>query len=337
MHFFNLLVAAATAALALAAPTKQKRAANPNFFGVNESGPEFGETNIPGTYGTDYTWLNLSTIDTFIAQGMNTFRVNILMERLIPGSMTGSFDQAYLGNLTQTVKYITGMGAYVMICPHNYGRYNNEIITSTSDFEAFWKTVATEYKAYEKVIFDTNNEYHDMSSTLVAQLNQAAIDGIRGAGATSQYITVEGNAYTGAWTWTTATGTDGKTNAQTMSSLTDPSSKLIYQMHQYLDSDGSGTSSTCVNSTIGSERLKAATTWLRENGKIGMVGEFAGAVNDVCKAAVEDMLSYVDENDDVWTGSLWWAAGPWWGDYMFSVEPKDGPAYETYTPILKNA
>lgn len=61
-------------------------------------------------------------------------------------------------------------------------------------------------------------------------MNQAAIDGIRAAGATSQYITVEGNAWTGAWTWTTATGTDGKTNAQTMGALTDPQNKLIYQV-----------------------------------------------------------------------------------------------------------
>ena len=45
-------------------------------------------------------------------------------------------------------------------------------------------------------------------------------------------------------------------------------------MHQYLDSDGSGTSSTCVSSTIGSERLEAATAWLRSNGKVGLVGEY---------------------------------------------------------------
>lgn len=43
-----------------------------------------------------------------------------------------------------------------------------------------------------------------MDNTLVAQLNQAAINGIRAAGATSQYIFVEGNSYTGAWTWVCA-------------------------------------------------------------------------------------------------------------------------------------
>lgn len=175
-----------------------------------------------------------------------------------------------------------------------------------------------------------------MSTELVARLNQAAIDGIRSAGATSQYITVEGNAWTGAWTWTTTKGTDGLTNAAGMGNLTDPSDKIIYQMHQYLDSDGSGTSATCVSGTIGRERLVSATEWLRTIGKVGLIGEFAGAVNDVCEEAVKSMLVYMAENSDVWLGALWWSAGPWWGDYMFSLEPADGVAYGTYADILKD-
>jgi endoglucanase len=33
------------------------------FFGVNESGAEFGNTVIPGALGTDYTWPSPSSID----------------------------------------------------------------------------------------------------------------------------------------------------------------------------------------------------------------------------------------------------------------------------------
>lgn len=106
-------------------------------------------------------------------------------------------------------------------------------------------------------------------------------------------------------------------------------------MHQYLDSDGSGTSATCVSETIGQERVTGATEWLRDNGKKGIIGEFAGGANDVCKAAVTGMLDYMAQNADVWKGAVWWAAGPWWGDYMFSMEPEDGIAYEEMLPVLE--
>lgn len=143
-----------TAALALAAPTKHKhkRAGKLKFFGVNESGPEFGEGTLPGTYGKEYTWPTLSTIDTFMAQGMNTFRINTLMERMVPGTMTGAFDAAYMKNLTATVDYITSKGAYAMITPHNYGRYYGNVFTDANAFKTFWKNVATVYKGNSRVI-----------------------------------------------------------------------------------------------------------------------------------------------------------------------------------------
>ena len=165
-----------------------------------------------------------------------------------------------------------------------------------------------------------------MDQTLVFNLNQAAITAIRATSATSQYIFVEGNSYSGAWTWTT-------TNTN-LGNLTDPSDKLIYEMHQYLDSDGSGTSSTCVSSTIGAERVAAATTWLQENGKLGVLGEFAGGANTVCEEAVVGMLNALEAASDVWLGGMWWSAGPWWGDYIFSLE-NGGTAYEYYLGVLE--
>lgn len=91
-----------------------------------------------------------------------------------------------------------------------------------------------------------------MDESLVLNLNQAAIDGIRAAGATSQYIFVEGNSYSGAWTWNT-------TN-DSLKTLSDPKDLLYYEMHQYLDSDGSGTSATCVSSDIGVQRIEGAVS-----------------------------------------------------------------------------
>ena len=155
---------------------------------------------------------------------------------------------------------------------------------------------------------------HTMDQSMVVRLNQAAIDGIRSTGA-KQIIHVEGNHWSGAWSWTTRKFNNaGETNAQSMLRLKDPQNKLVYHMHQYLDTDGSGTHKECVSSTIGVERLREATAWLKKNKKVAFLGEFAAGDNPQCKTAVEGMLRYMQQNSDVWRGWAWWSAGPWWGE-----------------------
>ncbi|KAL2863829.1 glycoside hydrolase family 5 protein [Aspergillus lucknowensis] len=321
----DALLVAIGAGTAVAAPQHKKRATF-QFFGVNESGAEFGEDTIPGEWGTDFTFPDPTTIATLISDGFNLFRVQFKMERLTP-EITGAFDDAYLQNLTTVIDAVTDAGAYAILDPHNYGRFNNEIIDSPEDFGAWWGSLAAEFANYTNVIFDTNNEYYEMDQELVLNLNQAAIDGIRAAGATDQYIFVEGNSWTGAWTWV-----DVNDN---MKALTDPQDKIVYEMHQYLDEDGSGTAEACVSGTIGEERVTAATQWLKDNGKVGIIGEFAGGSNDQCREAITGMLDYMSSNSEVWLGAIWWAAGPWWADYMYSIEPTTGPAYDGYLSTLQ--
>ncbi|KAL4744958.1 hypothetical protein BDW72DRAFT_211897 [Aspergillus terricola var. indicus] len=300
------------------------------WFGTNEAGAEFGQGSYPGELGTHYIWPDLATIATLKNEGMNIFRVAFSMERLVPSSITGPVANAYMQDLKRIVDGITALGAYAVLDPHNYGRYYGNIITSTLDFAAFWTILAIEFADNKLVIFDTNNEYHTMDQTHVLNLNQAAINAIR-AITTTQYIFVEGNSWSGAWTWPTIND-----NMKLLSDPSDPSgSKIIYEMHQYLDSDGSGTTPNCVSASIGRERVAAATAWLRENGKKGILGEFAGGNNPTCKSAVGDMLVFLDEASDVWLGALWWAAGPWWGDYIFNLEPPSGVAFQEYLEILK--
>ncbi|CAI7595443.1 unnamed protein product [Penicillium viridicatum] len=333
MRYTCLLTIAGATGLVLAAPSPSppKGASSFVWFGANEAGAEFGSGNIPGELGTDYIWPSTSTIHTLRSAGMNIFRLSFTMERLVPGTLTSNADATYLASLKSTVNYITSNGGYAVIDPHNYGRYYGNIITSTSDFAAFWTTLALEFASNDKVIFDTNNEFNSEDQTLVLNLNQAAINAIRAAGAKSQYIFVEGNSWSGAWTWTTIN--------DNMKALTDPQNLIIYEMHQYLDTDGSGTSETCVSSTIGQERVVAATQWLKGNGKKAFLGEFAaggGGANSVCQSAVTGMLDYLQANSDVWLGASWWSAGPWWGDYIYSFEPPSGVGYTYYMSILKN-
>lgn len=71
MRFLELLLGAAAVTAVLAAPvadaptptTRQKRRSKFLFTGVNESGAEFGNKNLPGRLDKDYTWPVHSTID----------------------------------------------------------------------------------------------------------------------------------------------------------------------------------------------------------------------------------------------------------------------------------
>ncbi|PAV16406.1 endoglucanase [Pyrrhoderma noxium] len=298
-----------------------------DYFGVNESGAEFGNNKIPGTLGTDYTWPSPSSIDFFVEKGFNTFRVPFLVERLSPPStgLTDSFDSTYLNGLKTIVNYITGKGAFALLDPHNYMIYNGATISSTSDFATWWKNLANEFKSNSNVVFDIMNEPHDIPAATVFDLNQAAINAIRESGATSQLILVEGTSWTGAWTWISSG------NGDVFGTISDPNNNTAIEMHQYLDSDGSGTSGTCVSSTIGAERIADATTWLQNNGLKGFLGEIGAGSNDACISAVQGALCAMQQSG-VWIGALWWAAGPWWGTYFQSIEPPNGPAIADILP-----
>ncbi|CCO28741.1 hypothetical protein BN14_02739 [Rhizoctonia solani AG-1 IB] len=207
-------------------------------------------------------------------------------------------------------------------------RYNHNIITSTSDFQTWWKNLAAEFKDDKNVIFDLQNEPWGIDASDVAKLMQAGINGVRSAGATSQLILVEGTSWTGAWTWTSSSG-----NGDAFKNLTDPNNNFAIQMHQYLDVDGSGATGqgVCVSSTIMAERIAAATQWLKDNKLKGFLGELGGGSNDVCIDAIKGGLCAMQESG-VWIGALWWAAGPWWGDYFQSIEPPSSPAVARILP-----
>ncbi|GJE85681.1 glycoside hydrolase family 5 protein [Phanerochaete sordida] len=298
------------------------------FFGVNESGAEFGNLNIPGVLGTDYTWPSPSSVDFFMGKGFNTFRIPFLMERMSPPAtgLTGPFDTTYLSGLQTIVSYITGKGGYALVDPHNFMIYNGTTISDTNAFQTWWHNLATVFKSNPNVVFDVMNEPHDIPAQTVFNLNQAAVNGIRAAGATSQLILVEGTSYTGAWTWTTSSG-----NSAVFGAIKDPNNNVAIEMHQYLDSDGSGTSPTCVSPTIGAERVQAATQWLQQNNLKGFLGEIGAGSNADCISAIQGALCEMQQSG-VWLGALWWAAGPWWGTYFQSIEPPSGAAIPSILP-----
>ena len=76
MLLTNVLAAAALVSTAFAVPSEKRQSKKLKWFGINESGAEFGEKNFTGVYGREYIWYDLKTIDQFIDQGMNMFRLN---------------------------------------------------------------------------------------------------------------------------------------------------------------------------------------------------------------------------------------------------------------------
>jgi endoglucanase len=293
------------------------------YRGVNLAGGEFGDA-LPGQENVDYTWPTSSEVDYYLSKGMNTFRVGFKWERLQP-TANGELVAAYLAKLDGLVTYITAHGARAILNPHNFARYYGSLVGSAqvpdAVFADLWRRLATRYGSNERVIFNLVNEPNTMPTEQWVSAANAAIAAIRGAGATNE-LHVPGNGWTGAHSWTSSSY--GTPNSIAMLDIVDPGNHMVYEVHQYLDTDAGGTSDQCVSTTIGSERLQAFVDWLRVHGKKGFVGEFAGGDNPTCNAAVADMLTAMSGASDVLEGWLWWAAGPWWGNYPFSLEPKNG-------------
>ncbi len=307
------------------------------FRGVNLSGGEFGSA-LPGTFGRDYTFPTRSEVDYYMGKGMNTFRVGFRWERLQPAARA-AFDGAYFERLDAIVSYATSRGARVILNPHNFARYYGDPVGSSkvpnATFADLWKRLAEKYGTNTNVLFNLVNEPHDMSTEQWVDAANAAIAAIRAADATNQ-IVVPGNGWTGAHSWNSSYY--GTPNSKAMLNISDPKDNIVFEAHQYMDDDSSGSSGTCISTTIGRERLEGFVKWLRDNRKKGFLGEFAGGNNGTCNTAVKNMLDYVHASSDVIVGWTWWAGGPWWGEYQFTLDPKDGadrPQMALLTPYLK--
>lgn len=320
------------------------------YQGVNLSGAEFGQQNLPGTYNGvgrgpyDYIYPPSSEIDYFLDKGMNTFRLPFRWERL-QRSLGGSLHEAELNRMDAFVNHTTGNGGHVILDPHNFARYYGDVIGGRSlnggHLADFWSKVATQYKDNPRVIFGLMNEPHTMPTETWLGAANDAIAAIRDTGA-SNLILVPGNGWSGAHGW--HRNYYGTPNANVMGNVVDPMNNFAFEVHQYLDNDSSGSTANIVNEDIGVERLVGFTDWLKENNYRGYLGELAAANstigtsgNQIGDEAINKMLDHLEANDDVWMGWAWWGGGPWWGDYLFAIDPvgrTDRPSMDLLEPRL---
>ncbi|CAI4215485.1 unnamed protein product [Parascedosporium putredinis] len=318
------------------------------FAGVAESSGEFGlwspdatpGTGLPGTFGKDYSFIDEKTVDIFVDEHkVNLFRVAFALERMCPleTGLGATFDEEHFGHYKDAIDYITvTKGASLCLTPFSpvnrrhprppqlhalqrpsqqpmtgsvIGNTTDTTAATTEQFAEFWAELAGRFKDNERVMFGIMNEPHDMPTKLVFDNNQAAVDAIRGAGATN-LILVPGGQWSGGHSWTESWGGDLLPNSDFMHKIEDPENNFVLDVHEYLDEDYSGTHSECVNGYP--EHLAELTAWLKENDLKAMITEFGGSNTTACETLLDEALGYMEDND-VFVGWTAWAAGPFWG------------------------
>lgn len=288
-----------------------------DLLGVNLAGAEFGSVGQP--YGTGYTYPTHAEIDYYAASGMNVIRLPFLWERLQP-TLDGALDKDELARIDDVVSYATSKGLKVDLDVHNYGKYNGQLIGTpavpTSAFADLWGKLAGHFASNSNVMFGLMNEPQQSDATSWLQSVNAAIGAIRSAGAT-QEVLVPGINWDGAWTWA------GTPNATVIGTgVVDPLKNYAFEVHQYLDSDGSGTTSQVASADTGVTRLEGATQWAEQTGQKLFLGEFGVATDSTSLAALKNMLAYMNQHSDAWQGATYWAGGPWWwGSNIYGIEP----------------
>ncbi len=308
----------------------------PHLTGVNIAGAEFNGRKVPGIPNHDYFYPAKKTIDYFAAKGMNSIRVPFLWERIQP-QLNGALEPAELQRLEDVVRYANGKGLYVILDVHNYAYYRQKVIGSSETPIAalgdLWGRLAPQFKGNTKVGFGLMNEPKGLATETWLAAANAAIAEIRRGGA-DNLVFVPGNGWTGAHSWLSRSY--GTPNADIMLGVVDPADNYVYEVHQYLDSNYSGTHPECRNETVGVMTLKAFTEWLRQHGKRGYLGEFGAGTDPTCLAALDAMLKFMDDNRGLWIGWSYWAAGAWPPSYFTSVQPVDGADRPQMIVLLKH-
>lgn len=183
------------------------------------------------------------------------------------------------------------------------------------------------------------NEPHDIPDlSLWADTVQAAVTAIRMAGATQQMILLPGTDFTGAQTFV-SNGSAG--NLSRVHNLDGTNASLIFDVHKYLDSDGSGTRLECVSSHV-QDTFTPLAQFLIANGRKAILSETGGG-NDtsVCHLAVPaafqvfetdltkcitdlcNELAFINMNTEAFIGYTAWAAGGFSPlDYNLTLTPK---------------
>lgn len=293
------------------------------FFGVNYSGAEFGDQNLPGKIGTDYIYgADEQTFKLFNSKGLTVLRVPFRWERLQNqnGEDLNSVDVEELGQILTSANNV---GSKVILDMHNYGSYYSKRMETKADIENFasvWKKIAESYKNFPGLLgYELMNEPHDLpgGAEFWKQASQAAIYAIRTTDK-EHYIFASGYDWQSAQRWQ-------ESNKDFI--LEDPAKKLIYSAHCYFDKDSSGRYENTpqpeeLTKNAIESKIQPFLNWLKEQNAYGFISEY-GIPNgsNEWRLAQDDFLNILENNQYI-LGATAWSAGPWWGNYNLSLQPE---------------
>jgi len=210
-------------------------------FGVNLAGAEFGQSNMPGVYNTDYTYPTVATIDYFAAKGFKLLRIPFRWER-VQHAMGAELDAAELNRLTAFTDTCAVRGIQVILDMHNYGRYRigntdyslglgqkGDTITKAY-FGNVWRKLADVFKTRTNIYgYDIMNQPDSMPYYTWVLAAQECIDSIRTTD-TKTPVLIEGTNRSLVECWAICNSLLGK--------IADPYNKIIYSAHNFLIKTG---------------------------------------------------------------------------------------------------
>ena len=341
------------------------------YAGINLAGLEFDKVVnafvIPNLSITDQstTASDLANTTSFIQSGINTVRVPVSWDYLqMDGAGKGSISSEYYVNFVRPlIATLTQAHVYTIIDMHAYMRYSiygeqysgcgvsgpcpdGTLVVDSAAYQSVWGQVLDLLQNDKDidmnyVMLDLMNEPVSVPNDSVFTIQTDLIKYLRGKNFNGP-ILVEGNAWTGLHSWTTEawTGSDGKTYTNATLFTKDnfskagieDLSKIFINVHQYLDSDYSGTHNECqadLNTTgPNGFNLTAFVDYLKANQLKAMVTEFGAGTNSAsCSATLKQFMQYLKDNavgDKNYGFAGWtvWSTGHGWGaSYNLLVTP----------------
>jgi endoglucanase len=298
----------------------------------------------------DYGY-DTQSIAYFTGKGMNVIRLAFLWERVQTAPLA-FLNEVELQRIDDFVKAANEQGASVILDVQNFARYQQsqeiplpipspapDIVGSpalpAAALADLWSKLATHYAANQRVIFGLMNEPYDMPTMQWVNAANDAVTAIRLAGA-DNLVLVPGNNWSHGYGWGVASEgeTDGVANSVGMALIEDTGDNYLIEIHQYFHDEDSPDKNSCVSPTAGTEALAGVTGWLRANDRRGFLGELGTGSGEVCLAALDDALSYVEDNRDVWVGWAYFSGGRGLEDEDMTIQPGPDGADKPQMEVL---